>query len=352
MIVLGDPRDDSDPDKAFTPETLNASDWPSGRVIHISPWHPYDPSAYLTVTLTSAGVKVGSGNAEHIWAQASWVEHGNIKSTLGSDYFRLSENTPSQLKFDLPLEAMPALPSNYVRLDGSNVTQALKDKIQGDNESVKLTPDFRVNATNVDYYVSWTESNKTLQIRLPSNQANTQTDTDLKRLLHPGIVAALRSMDRGGYNECDARYYWYVANLYFQLPNISGTIPTGNDTYKITVVGEDVHRGELRDGAFREESMNLLGDAEQQAFDSNSWTSYSGVEFSDNDLIGLCLSPTENGYGDFLCIRFGDVGTTGRSKFTHPALAAAGTAATIKSSARAEVRRLYVRIFVIGNNSN
>ena len=67
------------------------------------------------------------------------------------------------------------------------MTQKLKDAIQGDNESVRLTPNFRVDVTNVDYYVSWADSNtpKIATVRLPSSQANTQTDTDLKRLLHP-----------------------------------------------------------------------------------------------------------------------------------------------------------------------
>ena len=156
VILWGDLRDDSNPDASWTPETLVAADWASGKIIHISPWHPYDASGHLKVTLTSDASLVGTGNAQHLWAQATWDEIGNFNdvATVG-DYSRWSENTPSQLKFDLPVESIPNLPLLYALLDGSNVTQKLKDAIQGDNESVTLSPDFRVDVTNVDYYVSW-----------------------------------------------------------------------------------------------------------------------------------------------------------------------------------------------------
>ena len=107
VIVFGDLRADSDPDAAFTPEALVAADFPSGKVIHISPWDPYKPSAYLIVTLTADATIVGTGNGQHAWAPATWVEVGNVADVVSDgDYFRWSEDTPSQLKFDLPYQAI------------------------------------------------------------------------------------------------------------------------------------------------------------------------------------------------------------------------------------------------------
>ena len=104
-------------DASWTPETLVAADWASGKIIHISPWHPYDAGGHLKVTLTSDASLVGTGNAQHLWAQATWEEIGNFNdvATVG-DYSRWSENTPSQLKFDLPVESIPNLPLIYTLL--------------------------------------------------------------------------------------------------------------------------------------------------------------------------------------------------------------------------------------------
>ena len=91
-VIVWHPRDDSDPNKSWTPETLVASAWPNGRIIHISPWSPYKPNTYLTLTLTSAATLVGTGNQARLWAQASWVEVGNIGDVQDDgDYFRFSE---------------------------------------------------------------------------------------------------------------------------------------------------------------------------------------------------------------------------------------------------------------------
>ena len=173
---------------------------------------------------------------------------------------RFSENIPSQLKFDLPVEAIPALPSLYALLDGSNVTQALKNAIQGDNESVTLTPDFRVNATNVDYYVSWSDSNtpKIATVRLPSSQAGTKNDTDLKRLLHPASWLRIGGWTGSVTTNATRSVIGTSLTFAFNYETLSGVIPTGAATYKLTVVGEDVHRGELGDWAFLLETWNTL----------------------------------------------------------------------------------------------
>ena len=44
------PQLDSDPDVSFTPGPLDASDYPVGKVLHISPWDPYDPDNHQLMT--------------------------------------------------------------------------------------------------------------------------------------------------------------------------------------------------------------------------------------------------------------------------------------------------------------
>lgn len=343
-------RTDADPNELAWASESGVSDYSTGDVFYLS--LDRDKGSYLKVELTSNGTLVGSGDGAYIYALATFTEVGNVANVqTAGDYFKISEVIPSDLQIEIPYTDILGAP--WVLTDGSNVTQALKDKIQGDNESVTLTPDFRVNATNVDYYVSWADTNtpKIATVRLPSSQADTQTDTDLKRLLHP--ASWLRVGDWVGAVTTNATRAIIGTSLTFTFnyQTLSGTIPTGNDTYKITVVGEDVHRGELRDGAFREEPMDLLGDADQQAFSSSSWTSYSDIEFDDDDLIGLCLSPTENGYGDFLCIRFGDVGTTGGQIHTS-GFSGRRNGSNYQVQRTSGSATLYVRIFVIGNNSS
>ena len=232
------------------------------------------------------------------------------------------------------------------------MTQALKNKIQGDNESVTLTPDFRVNATNVDYYVSWADTNtpKIATVRLPSSQADTQTDTDLKRLLHP--ASWLRVGDWVGAVTTNATRSIIGTSLTFAFnyETLSGTIPTGSNTYKITVVGEDVHRGELREGAFRDEPMDLLGDGDQQGFSSSTWTNYSGETFADDDLILLCQGTAETGWGAPACIRFGDISTTGDVIATN--FSARRNGANLQLQRTAGSDTLYVRAFKVGSNSS
>ena len=114
-----------------------------------------------------------------------------------------------------------------------------------------------------------------------------------------------------------------------------------------------ISRDEIRTGAYKENPMDLLGDADQQAFSSTAWTSYSGDTFEDTDLILLCLSPTATGYGQSWCIRFGDVNNTGGQIYN----SGGNTFEGRRNGENYQVRRtagtgdLYVRIFVVGSNS-
>ena len=105
VLVWGDLRSDSNPNAGFTPQALDANQWPSDRVIHVSPWAPFSQAGHLRITLTTAATKVGSGNTERLWARVSVVEVGDLP--IGSDYYRWSENHPSTLAIDLPPRSDP-----------------------------------------------------------------------------------------------------------------------------------------------------------------------------------------------------------------------------------------------------
>ena len=250
-VIVFHLRDDSDPNKTFTPETPVAADYPSGKVIHISAWSPYKPDTYLVVTLTSAATLVGTGNTARLWAQASWVEVGNVSDVVDDgDYFRFSENIPSQLKFDLPIEAVPSLPYQYARLDGSNVSDALKAAIQGENEAKTLTETFRVDVTNVSRYVSITLADNnnplnTMRIRLPSTDAGQTIDNDLKRLLLPHAWVKVGDYMVDITSNATRSLIGTSLTYTFNFLPLVGSVPTGSTPVNIRVIGEDVHRGEL-----------------------------------------------------------------------------------------------------------
>ena len=265
-------RTDADPNELAWAAESNASDYVTGDIFYLS--LDRDKGSYLKIELTGDGVKTGSGDGAYIYALATFTEVGNVANVAtAGDYFKISEVIPSSLQIEIPYTDILGAP--WLNVDGSNVTQQTKDAIQGDNESVTLTPDFRVNATNVDYYATWTPSNSTLQIRMPSSQAGTQTDIDIQRLLHPS--AWVRIGTWVGQITTNATRSVIGTSLTFtsNYNTLEGTIPTGSDTYKITVVGEDVHRGELGDWTFRDEVSNLpsTGDVLQKNATGYSWVS-------------------------------------------------------------------------------
>ena len=104
-LVVARLQTNSNPDAPITlAPALNASDYPIGRVIHISPWAPYDPDNHLRVTLTTAGTIVGTGDAQYLWATATIAEVGDIENF--GDYYRISHQAPSGLDVDLPHTAI------------------------------------------------------------------------------------------------------------------------------------------------------------------------------------------------------------------------------------------------------
>ena len=151
LIVLGRLRTDADPNNLVWAAVPAATDLASGDIWYAS--IDGDRGSHLAITITSAGTLVGTGDAAYVWATATWVETGDIADVQDfGDYFRLGEHEPTQLQIEIP--ATDVLGAPWLRVDGSNATQATKDSIQGDNEESTLVNKFRVDATNVAYYAT------------------------------------------------------------------------------------------------------------------------------------------------------------------------------------------------------
>ena len=263
-ICFGRLRTDADPNDLQWDIAPAASNYSSGDIFYLS--LDGDTSAHLKVTLTSDGTLVGTGDGAYVYAQASWTETGNIADVVDyGDYFRIGREVPSRLQIEIPYTDILGAP--WVLTDGSNVTDALKDAIQGDNEEVTLRGDFRVNATNVTHYVSFSEPGgglpNTLRIRIPKTSdptdANGIDKTDLERLLQNGAWVEI-----GGYLldiTSNATIATIGTSVTFtsNYAVLSGTKPTGNATRKVMVVGEDIHRGEVSRQAFKEETPSISG---------------------------------------------------------------------------------------------
>ena len=115
-----------------------------------------------------------------------------------------------------------------------------------------------------------------------------------------------------------------------------------------------ISRDEVREGAFKENPMTLLGAGDQQAFSSTTWTAYSSQTFEVNDLLEICLSPTTLGYAQPWCIRFGDINTVGGQIYN----SGGNTFEARRNGTAYQVRRtagtgtLYIRILIKGSNSS
>ena len=268
-------RTDRDPNNLQWATEVAASEYPTGTVLYISIWNY--PSAHVKVTLTSNAAKVGTGDAAFLWATATWDEVNDIPDVVDyGNYFKIAEYEPTDL--DLRIPASDILDPPWIRTDGTNVTQAVKDAVQGDNESVTLSQDFRVNTTNVDYYVGRTVASKQLRIRLPSSAANTRADTDLQRLLQPAAWVQIGDWVADITTNFTRSVIGTSLTFAFNYEEVSGTYPTGSDTVKVTVIGEDVHRGQLARQSFKEESPSVAGKGGTQG---QVWTRGTGDENAD-----------------------------------------------------------------------
>ena len=257
VVVFGRTRTDRDPNKLTWGPVPAAADYPSGRVIHAYVEGSQNPG-HVRVTLTGAGTLVGTGDAAYVWAPASWVEVGDVGPVDEGNWWRLSEYEPSDL--DLRIPAADVVDPPWVLDDGSNVTEALKDAIQGANEDSLLENSFRVDGVG-DYRVTFTPGSPAniCVIRLPSSAAGGSDDLDLQRLAKPAAWVEIGDY----FIDITTNYTRSIIgtglNFTFNYVAVSGTQPTGADLRRVRVIGEDVHRGQIARQAFRDESPSIDG---------------------------------------------------------------------------------------------
>ena len=255
---------------------------------------PADNDNFPSFSNVGQPVKVGAGQGAYWYAPVTLTFVGtraNLPASTNGNLWRLSSEDPSPLDVELPASAIFGAP--WLRTDGTNVTAAIKDAIQGDNEDSTLPLRFRVNVTNVDRYVSFsTKLDGGLQatIRIPAvGQAsyNAAEDTDLQRLLKPAAWVTV-----GGYtmdvttNATRSTVGTSITYAFDYKVVGDGAKPTGNALRTVTVVGEDVHRGQLERFAFASEpdkvpwakmpapllgSVEDLGESDTDLVDATTW---------------------------------------------------------------------------------
>ena len=259
VIAFGRLRTDKDPNNLQWAPVLSGSEYASGDVLHITIWD--DPAhGHLRATLTSGLTLVGTGDAAYVWATASWVEIGNVADVQDvGDYFKFAEYVPTDL--DLRIPSGDVIDPPWLLADGTNATNATRDAIQGDNESVDLDNTFRVDATNVDRYVTLSESGvlNIAVVRMPASAAGSQDDLDMTRL-----IKDRNWVDIGGYildvtTNATRSIVGTSLTFTFNYVVVGGTKPTGSTPIEISVYGEDVHRGELARQSLGLETPSIAG---------------------------------------------------------------------------------------------
>lgn len=150
-----------------------------------------------------------------------------------------------------------ALKNEYARLDGSNVTPQFKAAVQGANEDEALSKFIRVAvglASTADDRYQYTASANTMQLSV-ANDLDTAGSNDYK--LHQAIKerAWIRIADHWE-GEIVSLISRYLSNnraqYYITVKTISGAVPAIGQEDSVTIVGEDVHRGQISQVGFRD----------------------------------------------------------------------------------------------------
>ena len=239
-IVWGDLRDDSNPDAGFTPETLDATDFPSGKVIHISPWHPYLQNGHVKVTLTSNATLVGTGNAQHLWATASWEVVGSLSGDTNSDYFRWSEIAPSTLKIKLPSTDIVNAPWLNQTGDNPDIT----DEVSGHVPLIGLE-DGKLKQYDEQLLKAHLLNPNTLQLTGNYSQIASLPNTGGKVLFASAGNSASRNLNITWANVVDEDLLesWLVVDREI-------TFTRGNASYKVRINDSAVNKNTIAFGGF------------------------------------------------------------------------------------------------------
>ena len=336
-LAWGDLRADSNPDASWTPETLVAGDWPAGRVIHISPWHPHLTNGHVRVTLASAAAMAGTGNGAHLWARATWIVVGSLSGDTAADYFRWSEFAPTQLRGDIPPEWIPNAP--WVEPSGTELTDATLSNadrlLMEDGDTVELGEiyehhdQFHTGLTSLTGYTFVTSSNVAnageVHVTPPSNNATGAyyihpLDDDDKALLKQ----ILRAQKAVRFAVSDTQYAEFhpsgapgelFGNLVGSIPATGsyrsvGTALSNNDAVDIEVESRIPARGEIADPAYKSNDPNVAGEGGSE---HQVWTRGTGAGNAGWRLYGIHVGSTAPS-APFDGMMWSDTGTDDRLK--------------------------------------
>ena len=256
VFAFGQLRVDKDPNKLAWGPALAAGQFANGQVLYVSV--ASYKQAHVKVTLTSAGTLVGTGDAAYVWHTATWDEVDEIPDVVDyGNYFLIAAEEPSHL--DLRIPATDVLDPPWVRTDGSNIGDAVRDAVQGDNEDVELAGDFRVDTTGVARYVQFSQSGDDLVVSIRIPNADIQNKGDLERLLQPAAWVEIGDYVVDITSEYTLATIGASVTFTSNYVVVEGTLPTGSATRKVRVVGADVHRGQLARPAFKGETPSIAG---------------------------------------------------------------------------------------------
>ena len=358
-----------------------------------------ETNGYIKITPSGTPVSVGSGNGQYIYFAATVEVSGTITPGGASedDLVAVRDREPSTFwdKTSIPwraivgfsfesylnTDAIQKIITGFEALTGTWLTR-LRRLIQGHEEAISMT------VTRVSGQPAAAG-----EIRLPSIDGSggnvliyfPLTDTDGATI----VIADLLDYQTGDYFDFGGESYQLTGGVQHFSGNIyqfgingydTATAPALNASGTLTFEGRDLHTGNTvkqilsraspnlggKGGTEKEiwtrgssdknaswEKPQLIGGA-QQAFDSTNWTAYSSETFEDDDLLEICLSPTELGYAQPWCIRFGDVATAGGQILN----TGGNTFNARRNGSSYEVQRtagngtLYIRIFIKGSNSS
>ena len=255
-------RKDADPNNFQLAEALSVSDYPIGKLLHLS--LDRDKGSYLAVTLTATPTLVTSGSTNYLWGTASWVETGNIANvTTAGNYFKISEYIPTDLRLRIPARDITG--AYWVDGDGSNVTDKLREVIQGRNEDEILENFTRVAsglASGGDNRYSISGNTITFSVAADSGYEDEDSITNDAKFHRAGIERAWIAI--GAWivqiESVNARYISQGRAQYLvTYDTIEGTAPALAAVSPVEIIGEDVHRGQLAKVAFRNNTPNIGG---------------------------------------------------------------------------------------------
>ena len=370
---------------------------------------------YVKFTPTGTPATLGTGNAELLHVVGTVEIHGTIARKYDGgtldDTVAVRDREPSSFfdGIEIPWKAIVNFNIlNYVATAGAairdwiqnNLTHAFKSAIQGPNEEEDLTGTFQRYAFGLE---SSGDNRYSYNSGVPNITFSVENDPDtvgsndykLKQAIKIRAWIKIGEHWTGEIVSLEERYLSQNRAQYrVVIKTLEGTLPAVGQSDTVEIVGEDVHRGEIGWWAFFKRlwtsitklasiaaddrliladksdsskvkpvevedlalAMRALtdGNGDQQAFDSTTWTSYSSQTFAVDDLLEICLSPTALGYAQIMCIRFGDVSTTGGQIYN----SGGNTFEGRRNGTAYQVRRtagsgtLYIRIFIKGSNSS